>query len=250
MATPSSLFDTLADAYDRYRTGYAPELYDVLAEYGLRPGMHVLDIACGTGLVSSELVARHARVTGIDASEPMLGAARRRVLEATFVHGDAEELPFPNDSFDAATSAQAYHWLDAERALRETMRVVRPGGMVAIWWKELLRGDAARLFREEAARDAGMEHAPRPMNVVGDFHVFDGSALVDQRLRVIPWSVDTTVGEFLGYERSRAWSIEDRGPRLDAYLEALARKLGAPDAPLSLAYVHLLYLGRVSAGRS
>lgn len=246
-SAPSSSFDDLADAYDRYRTGYAPEVYDVLADYGVRPGMHALDVACGTGLVAQALVAHDVRVTGIDLSEPMLAAARRRVPAATFVRGDAEALPFANDSFEAATSAQAYHWLDAEKALHETIRVVRPGGVVAVWWKELLRGDAIRLMREAAAREVGIvETSP---SFSGEFEAFERSSLRDQRLRVIPWFVQTNAHDFIGYERSRARARETFGVRLEDYLAALGRRLGSPETPISLGYVHLLHLGRVSTGR-
>ncbi|MBD5633772.1 MAG: class I SAM-dependent methyltransferase [Candidatus Eremiobacteraeota bacterium] len=71
-------FDGLAEAYDRYRIGYAPQLYEELDEYGLDAGANVLDVASGTGLVASALVARGSRVTGVDISEKMLARARSR----------------------------------------------------------------------------------------------------------------------------------------------------------------------------
>ncbi len=248
MASPSvGSFDELADLYDRFRTGYSPELFDAIGEYGLAADATVLDVACGTGLVADALANRGYRVTGIDVSVPMLERARRRVPAATFVAGDAENIPFAAASFDAATSGQAFHWFDRAKALGEIMRVVRPGGVVAIWWKELMRGDAVRLVREEVAHELGMT-ALRPI-LADEFDAFEASALVDRRLRVIPWIVTMTVASFIGYEGSRARARAAYGDHLDEYLALLGARLGPPDTPLSLSYLHLLYLGRVPASR-
>lgn len=246
MQGSAASFDPLADAYDRYRIGYAPELYDALACEGVGAGSHVLDLACGTGLVAAELAERGAVVTGSDVSEPMLAHARARVPGATFAQGTAEALPFSDGAFDAVMSAQAFHWFDRRRALAECARVVRPGGLVAIWWKTLTRGDVVRALRNEIAHEAGLE----PIGDIlsdgfADFDRFEG--LTDQRLRVIPWSVERTVGEIVGYERSRARSRAAYGSAFETYLERLRRRLGAETERYVLCYVHFLYLGRVAA---
>jgi ubiquinone/menaquinone biosynthesis C-methylase UbiE len=240
----SSPFDELAADYDRFRIGYAPELYEALEAHGIGAGTHVLDVAAGTGLATRELVARGAHVTGIDISQPMLELARQHVANATFVLGRAEELPFADAAFDAAVSAQSFHWFDRSRALAELVRVVRPGGTIAIWWKELMRGDTLRLVREEVSHEVGVPLMP-PITSEG-FDAFEESVLVDRSLHVIPWIVPTTVAQVVGYERSRARPSALHRERLDAYLDALARHLGgyAGDG-LRLSYVHLLYLGRV-----
>lgn len=238
-----SSFDDLAEPYDRFRIGYADELYDILSDYGIAPGTHVLDVGCGTGLVSNVLARRRCNVMGVDVSEPMLERARRRVPSATFALARAEELPFARDAFDAATSAQTFHWVDQPRALAELARIVRPGGTVAIWWKGLMRGDSTRLLREDAARDEGLE--PLPDLLTSEFGAFENAPLVEQRLRVIPWIVKMPVSEFLGYERSRARARTAYGPALERYYARLAERLGPPNTELSLSYLHLLYLARV-----
>lgn len=237
-------FDDLAEAYDRYRFGYADDVYDALFSYGLVPGGRVLDVGCGTGLVAAALAARGCPVVGVDVSEAMLERARRRASSSTFEIGHAESLRFADSSFDGAVSAQAFHWFDRTRALTELERVVRSGGVVAIWWKGLNRGDGVRLLRERAAREAGLDP---PSDLLGaGFPEFEHSHLEDRRLRVIPWSVQVTVAAFLGYERSRARSRDAFGDRLEDYLVVLARLLGPPESELSLSYLHHLYLGRVS----
>jgi ubiquinone/menaquinone biosynthesis C-methylase UbiE len=243
----TAAFDDLAAAYDRFRTGYAPELYEALFDYGLAAGARVLDVATGTGLVAAELVARGCTVVGLDPSEPMLARARLRVPEAAFVTGLAEHVPLPDRTFDAAVCAQAFHWFGREAALTELIRVVRPGGVVAVWWKSLMRGDTVRLLRQEAEKAAGVEPLPDPMS--SGFEEFERSPLLDQRLRVIPWIVRTRVSEFLGYEASRARPSALYGARAQTYLANLGERLGDPAGALALSYVHFLHLGRVPEAR-
>ncbi|HMD02847.1 MAG TPA: class I SAM-dependent methyltransferase [Candidatus Baltobacteraceae bacterium] len=236
-------FDELAETYERYRIGYADELYELVIEDRLPAGARVLDVACGTGLVSAEFAARGYDVTGLDISEPMLAHARRRVPQATFVHGAAEALPFEDGAFAALACAQAFHWFDRTPALRELMRVVQPGGIIAVWWKGLMRGDGVRHLREDVATELGLE-SPRNLLTIG-FPGFREAPLADKRLRVIPWLVRMRARDYLGYERSRARARNAFGERVDAYYDLLAERLGDPDAMLSLNYVHHLYLGRV-----
>lgn len=103
------------------------------------PDDHVLDVATGTGAVAERLVLRYrCRVTGIDQSADMLAAARERLEEdglaqrVTLVQGEAEHLPFEDASFDALTVTYLLRYVDDPGAvLREMVRVVRPGGVVA-----------------------------------------------------------------------------------------------------------------------
>ena len=235
-------FDDLAETYEHFRTGYAEDVFDALFEYGLRPGDRVLDLATGTGVVANELSERGCNVTGVDLSKAMLTRARRRVPEAVFRVAAPEALPFASASFDAATCAQSVNWFDSPRALAEIVRVLRPGGIVAVWWKALMRGDGVRLLREETAIDLGLE--PATDLLARGFPEFERVRLADRRLRVLPWIVHTTVGDYLAYERSWARARERYGNGLERYLNDLAKRLGPPDSKLSLSYVHALYLGR------
>jgi len=103
-----------------------------------RAGQRVLDVATGTGMVAAELLARaDCAVVGIDQSAEMLAAARARFahLEGSRVElleGQAEALPFADESFDALTFTYLLRYVDDPRAtVRELARVVRPGGRVA-----------------------------------------------------------------------------------------------------------------------
>jgi len=102
---------------------------------GLRPGMQLLDVACGTGLVAAEaakILGSAETITCLDPSEGMLAIARKR-LAARFVPGRAEALPFRENSFDFLTMGYALrHVVSFEEAFGEFHRVLRPGGKVLI----------------------------------------------------------------------------------------------------------------------
>lgn len=100
---------------------------------GLRPGMRVLDVACGTGLTTKsglDLVGPRGYVVGLDPSSGMLREARK-VPCRNLVQGVGEELPFPDASFDFLSMGYALrHVSDLRVAFREYRRVLRPGGIV------------------------------------------------------------------------------------------------------------------------
>lgn len=106
-------------------------------------GGRVLDVGCGTGGAARALAASFAeveRVVGLDISETMVAEARARTPKSEasaapveFVHGDAHELPFPDESFDAAYSLRVFDIIgDPRRALSEMARVLRPRGRLAV----------------------------------------------------------------------------------------------------------------------
>jgi demethylmenaquinone methyltransferase / 2-methoxy-6-polyprenyl-1,4-benzoquinol methylase len=107
----------------------------VLRRHGLKPGHHLLDVACGTGLMAvpaAEVLETAANITCLDPSAGMLAEARKK-LAARFVQGRAESLPFPDNSFDFLTMGYALrHVMELEQTFAEYRRVLRPGGKVLI----------------------------------------------------------------------------------------------------------------------
>lgn len=106
-----------------------------LRKYGLAPGQQLLDVACGTGLVAVEaatVMGGASGITGLDPSEGMLAVARTK-LAAQFVVGRAEQLPFPDGSFDFLTMGYALrHVTSLEQTFREFDRVLKPRGRLLI----------------------------------------------------------------------------------------------------------------------
>ena len=132
-------FAVPADTYDRFMGRYSVPLGPLLADYaGIAAGQRVLDVGCGPGALTGELVKRlgPASVCAVDPSEPFVAAARERNPGVTVRRAPAEELPFGDDEFDSALAQLVVHFMtDPVAGLREMARVTRPGGVVAacVW---------------------------------------------------------------------------------------------------------------------
>lgn len=149
-------------AYDafmgRYAVLLAPQMADV-AE--VDKGQRALDVGCGTGALTGELVRRLGadHVAGCDPAPPQLETCRARYPDVDLREARAEALPFADDSFDVSLAQLVLHFTtDAERAASEMSRVVVPGGRVAasVWdfdgGMQMLHAfwDAARSIDEDA----------------------------------------------------------------------------------------------------
>jgi demethylmenaquinone methyltransferase/2-methoxy-6-polyprenyl-1,4-benzoquinol methylase len=147
-----SMFDRIAPVYDllnRVMTaGLDRGWRRLTAQAVVRPGDRVLDACCGTGDLALAAQAAGGVVTGLDFSEPMLERARTKSSAIDWVRGDLLDLPFPDESFDAATVGFGVRNVeDLDRALRELRRVLRPGARLGIL--ELVRptGPLALFYR-------------------------------------------------------------------------------------------------------
>ncbi|MEN4476044.1 class I SAM-dependent methyltransferase [Mycolicibacterium cosmeticum] len=129
---PRSLsFGEEAAAYERGRPSYPPEAIDWL----LPPGAHtVLDLGAGTGKLTIRLAERGLDVIAVDPIPEMLEVLSTSLPDIPALLGTAEEIPLPDDSVDSVLVAQAWHWFDADRAVAEIARVLRPGGRLGLVW--------------------------------------------------------------------------------------------------------------------
>jgi ubiquinone/menaquinone biosynthesis C-methylase UbiE len=141
---------------------------------GVGSGTRLLDVGCGSGLALQLAVKRGATVSGFDASAGMLDAARSRVAEADLQQGDVEELPYPDDGFDAVTAFNSVQYAtDPIRALREIKRVAVPGSPVAVaTW-----GDPARCEARTVIAAVGSLLPPPPPGAGGPFALAPPGAL-------------------------------------------------------------------------
>lgn len=150
-------FTVAADAYDRFMGRYSVPLAPQLADFaGVAAGQRVLDVGCGPGALTTELVARLGAdsVAAVDPSEPFVAAARERHPGVSVHRAAAEELPFGDDEFDAALAQLVVHFMsDPVAGLREMARVTREQGVVAACVWDLAGGDAPLSLFWEAARE-------------------------------------------------------------------------------------------------
>jgi ubiquinone/menaquinone biosynthesis C-methylase UbiE len=156
----------VAEVYEEF---FVPALFGawperVIAAAHIAPGQHLLDVACGTGILARAaipVVGGAGTVTGLDLNDGMLEVARRNAPAIAWHQGRAEALPFDDDTFDVVTSQFGLMFFeDRVRAVQEMVRVLQPGGTLAIAvWDTLdnAPGYAAvvallvRLFGDEVA---------------------------------------------------------------------------------------------------
>jgi SAM-dependent methyltransferase len=126
-------FAAVADAYERGRPEYTPDVVARLAtELGIAPGARVLDLAAGTGKLSRALLAAGFDVVAVEPLPALREKLATRIGAERVRDGVAEAIPLPDASVDAVTVADAFHWFDQSPALAEIRRVLRPGGGLAL----------------------------------------------------------------------------------------------------------------------
>jgi SAM-dependent methyltransferase len=150
-------FDVSADAYLRFMGLYSELLAVSFADLaGVRAGQRVLDVGCGPGALTAELVSRTGpdAVSAAEPSASFVAAVRERLPGVDVREAPAERLPFPDDAFDAALAQLVVHFMaDPVAGLAEMGRVTRPGGTVAacVWDQAGGRGPVSVFWR--AARE-------------------------------------------------------------------------------------------------
>lgn len=191
------LTKTAAEVYEEF---FVPALFGEWAPRTcdatrVAAGQRLLDVGCGSGCVAREAARRGANVTGLDPNEGMLAVARRLDPKVDWREGVAEDIPFDDGSFDAATCQFGLMFFeDRAKALKEMWRVTKPGGrLVVATWDSLERTPGyramvallQRLFGEEIA--AGLR-APFVLGEPDDLRaLFDAAGIPEP-------TIDTQVG--------------------------------------------------------
>jgi ubiquinone/menaquinone biosynthesis C-methylase UbiE len=192
----------------------------VVERAGVEPGMDVLDVACGTGNASIPAARAGARVTGLDFAPGLLDIARERsadaMVEIEFVEGDAQDLPFEDDSFDRVVSVFGHMFApDHQRTAAEMKRVLRPDGGIAVgcWSPE---GTIGRMFRVTSELVPPPPGAAPPLLWGTEQHVRDLLGEADFERREIEWQDESV-------ESYARFMLESFGPLLNAR-ETLAER--------------------------
>ncbi|MFD8547588.1 class I SAM-dependent methyltransferase [Streptomyces sp. NPDC059649] len=201
-------FDAVAGQYASARPGYPPALFAAIEELAGRPlaGARVLDVGAGTGIATGLLTARGARVTAVEPGAAMAAQLRAAHPDVPLVRGIGEALPFSDDAgFDLVGYAQAWHWTDPARSVPEALRVLRPGGALALWWN-VPDPDVAWAAEQEArlARRLPGYHAHPVAPQAGD--LLRGLELgLHPELRVLHWTRRVSLDTHLAMLGSRSY---------------------------------------------
>jgi SAM-dependent methyltransferase len=248
----SLTFTVPADAYDRHVGRYGAGLGVGLVDAaGVRPGQRALDVGSGPGALTRVLVDRLGTetVAAVDPSEPFVAALEERVPGIDARIGTAENLPFPDDAFDAVLAQLVVNFMsNPEQGAREMRRTVKPGGVVAacVWdypdgmtllrsfWDAASELDPAGVAdRDERTR---MRFARRGelgelWRNTGLTDVEDGELIVAADYE----SFDDLWAPFAaGVAPSGAYAAALAAPAQERLRQEFRRRLGSPDGPLRL----------------
>ncbi|MEV5989661.1 methyltransferase domain-containing protein [Streptomyces sp. NPDC052051] len=227
-------FNAAAAQYAANRPSYPPALFDALEDLAARPlsGARVADVGAGTGIATALLRARGAEVVAVEPGPGMAAQFRTALPDVPLLRGDGNALPLATASMDVLTYAQSWHWTDPARSVPEALRVLRPGGALALWWNMTAHDVPWLAEQDERVRRYVGDKQSRQKDAEGirPEHAFAGAAeTLAPTHRLIRWSrtvpVDTHLANIgshsvflvLGEEKANAFLAEERDHLLDAF---------------------------------
>ena len=259
----AATFRKPAEAYDRHIGRYGRELARALiAATGVLPGQRTLDVGCGPGALTSELVALLGaqRVAAVDPSVPFVDACRRRLPSVHVEVASAEALPFEAAAFEHTLAQLVVNFMsDPPAGVREMNRVTRPGGTVAaaVWdyagemtllrrfWDAAMAGDPSA-----ADRDEGRCMPFCTSDELGDLWSAAGLAEVNVSSVVVTAGYDGFEDLWqpleLGVAPSGAYAASLPPERRAALKEEFRRRLGVGTDPFQLTARAWIATGRVN----
>ncbi|MGW5449072.1 class I SAM-dependent methyltransferase [Streptomyces asiaticus] len=224
-------FGAEADAYERGRPPYPPEAVAwLVAEHA----QTVVDLGAGTGKLTRALRAPGREVIAVEPSVGMREKFSKVLPDMRVVEGTGESIPLPDSSVDTLVCAQAWHWVDPERAVPEAARVLRPGGRLSLVWNSRDSSvpwvaDLDGILRDCAAaptEDRQVERVGAPFGTT-ERHDFR-------------WSHPMTTGEVLDMVASRSYVITLE-PAAREELLGRVRALLDSKRPVEMPYVTECY---------
>jgi SAM-dependent methyltransferase len=248
----STVFDHAAPAYDRLRPTYPSEVYDAIERLGGVPlaGALVVEVGAGTGIATRGLRARGAKVLAVDLSLAMLRIQGDVPARAA---ARGERLPVRDDAADLVCAATSWHWVESAAGLADAVRVLRPGGALAVWWNRLADRDSVWCqAREESLRRRGrawngcyaIDGIVEQLN--RDLRASDAFGSIEQHDAW--WDRTVSIEDHLG-ELATHSSVIQLGAAAGAYIEeqraVLAREF--PDGTIRERYVCQLQVAKVRA---
>jgi ubiquinone/menaquinone biosynthesis C-methylase UbiE len=235
------VFDRAAEAYERGRRGYPESLLDAACEtLELGPASGAVEIGCGTGKLTRDLIRRVGSIDALDPGGDLLLVARRHVDQPTvrFLRSRFEDADLPAAAYDAAFSATAFHWVDPSVGWSKVARILRPGGGLALLthtvelevellaaWRDVLPAANGWESRDPITLWAGADERRENVSELwawitkSDIARPEAAALFrDVRLRRERIFVEQTVDDALAQVRTQSAYLE-LDPRLQNRLE-------------------------------
>jgi SAM-dependent methyltransferase len=223
-------FGAAAQTYERGRPPYPAEALDWLLPPGAR---RVLDLGAGTGKLTRQLAERGLDAVAVEPSEGMRRELSQVLPDVPALDGSAEHIPLPDGAVDAVLVAQAWHWVEPERAAPEVARVLTPGGTLGLVWNERdetvpwvaelgrIVEEQGRKLEADAMRAGNDSTQPRVGEPFGPLE-----------LHQVHWVHDTSVSHVIDMVASRSYVILLPADQREALL-ARVRELLETDPALA-----------------
>src|SRR6201996_614534 len=223
-------FGGAAATYERGRPPYPPEALDWLLPPGAR---RVLDLGAGTGKLTRQLAGRGLDVVAVEPLAGMRAELSRVLPDTPVLDGSAEHIPLPDGSVDAVLAAQAWHWVNPERAAPEVARVLRPGGTLGLVWNERDDREPWVTALNRIVEEQGRKKPADDMRARNDHdNPKVGPPFGPLERHKVPWVHGTTVPELIDMVASRSYVILLPPERREALL-ASVRQLAGTDPALA-----------------
>src|SRR3989440_11586556 len=213
-------------------------------ELELHEGRTVLDLGAGTGKLTRQLLETGARVIAVEPGDAMRAELVRAVPGVTTLRGSAEDIPLHDDSIDAVTVGQAFHWFRHEEALPEIHRVLKVGGGIALIWNSrdqeaALQRDVNELLESLVPPDRAVaEHWSRPLM---ESELF--GPVEERRFRFTQELDAEALADRVASISFVAAATPEERTRIDSRLRALVEKLGGR---IDFPYVTAVYVSRAA----
>lgn len=230
------LFGPEAKNYTKYRLPYPKELFGLLLENIPKESIAILDMACGTGKSTEPLAATKLKVAGVDHDPQMIEEAKAQAelknLNIDYVVSEAEHLPFRDNNFDVITVGTAFHFFVSEIAMNEIKRVMKPGGLLFVYWtlttKEIPEEDTIPRAIFQKYKWIKVPSELRDLEHISNY--FSKAGLQNVSTKRIPITFNATVEERVGLQTTsgfyETFIKNEKESFLNEVREALEKKLG------------------------
>lgn len=230
--------------YDAARPDYPAATWQALRDRaGLRAGIDILEIGAGTGIATRQLLAHHpARLVAVEPDVRLAAFLADTIRDARVeVRPEPfEAVELPDACFDLVVSATAFHWLDPVPALQRIVRLLRPGGAVALWWNvfgEPGRADAfhdatTHLFTGHAVSPSGGADGKPPfaLDTAARLDEFEAAGLRADPPELLRWTLrieaDAMRRLYATYSNVSVLPPDQRARLLDGLVEVAERQFG------------------------
>jgi ubiquinone/menaquinone biosynthesis C-methylase UbiE len=216
----SGSFGRVASAYERFRPGPPAEAIAWMLPDSART---VVDLGAGTGAMTRDLLGKVGRVIAIEPDDRMRGILAANLPEVTALSGSGESMPLETSSVDAVLASSSWHWMNAAAALRETARVLVPGGTLGVVWagpdpEGPFVVQAQAMLSEASAHggsgtrsagdpDLGREVMDTENRVETVLRIPDRSPFTQPEHKILTWDVPLTADELIGLLGTFSWII-------------------------------------------